>query len=217
MADMFEANARDQLRRDLTRQINTVLRQKHEKETWLAQNKGAVASSRIIASCEIASLRLQYTLLQDAMFSFENDQAADSVLAPGANGSVQGQGMWADPCEFGTARLVKAIREAASIKDMPLPWAWSFERGKNEMIDHAVVTAYGRYMVMGGGHATSRMVAYLARAGALFPSLVREVIALRIALIEADTGRTSANVAGPLDYMKADALIRKPTEPPWGS
>lgn len=196
-----EDNARDQLRRDLTRQINTTLRQLHNKEAWLAANKGADEASRIIASCEVAALRLQNELLQESLAGARLEpHSTHHVFSDGDHGCVQGTEMRAEDSEIRTARLIKAMQEAAWLVDFPLPWSWYFDRVPGSVMVSPLVTAMGRYVIMGGGFVTPRFVAYLSKAGALFPSLVREVIALRMALPYAP------GKAAPY-WSEADALI----------
>lgn len=204
-----EDNARAQLRRDITRQINTTLRQLHDKETWLATNKGADEASRIIASCEAAALQMQIGLLHEALCGgspvIGGSDHNTGCFWPGSNGCVQGDGMRANDDEISTARLVKALREATWLHaELTLPWSWESFQMPGNVLHFGRLIARGRYLLadVPGVLPGPRVLAYLARAGALFPSLVREVIALRIAL----THLREIAPSWP-SYDGADALI----------
>ncbi len=202
-----QENEEDQFRRDLTRRVNIVLRQLQAKEMWLEKAPNDTdKASRVIASCEVAALQFQYDLLHEAMLEVKPEYENMTMFSSGTNGYVQGGVNRAvDPDEISSARLVNIMRECDWLRAMPLPWSWSFDRSKGSVFEQGQVVSMGRYLIVKGNMIAPRVLAYLARAGALFPSLVREVIALRITLV-ADKSRAADTTNSP--YEQAEALLR---------
>jgi hypothetical protein len=200
-----DKNAEETLRRDLTRQINTLYRAKYAKESWLKDTKTADQASLLIASAEVAGLDSQIGILQHTLCELDRRPAAEPPTTDG-RGSVQGTGAFAADSEMGTARLVKVLRAALPMfSTAALPWVWGPTK-KLGVLDRLCIMSQGRYVIIAesyGVPASPQMMAYLARAGAMFPALLLEVIALRIAL--AEKGGTPA-------YGEAEALlgVRKP-------
>lgn len=201
---------RDQFRRDIARHINGILHQLQTKEVRLKSEDHSEAA-RLIASCEVAALQLQYGLLQAAMAREESGKTDDATcFASASNGYVEGTGARADALELTTARLVKAFREAAWLP--PLPWTWESFQTPGNVLHFGRVVAAGRYLIadVPGPLPGPKLLAYLTRAGALFPSLVREVVALRIALatpVVAGAWPHPSGAPAGADYGAADALL----------
>ncbi len=172
----------EKLRRELTKQVGILWRRRHEKEAWLAADREGDRASRIIASAEIIAYETQIGLIQVAL-NHGDEIVGFTCHAPGVDGSVQGHGMFADASEIGTARLVKAVREAWPFAQAPLPWSWSSIPAMGGVHHLGRLVSQGRFLLadVPGAVPGPMFLAYMARAAALFPALVREVVALRIA------------------------------------